>query len=61
MRNLVYGETLWQIILSSTSKEKLALKEARERDIAKCLKAHDYVSHPVNKTCFELTKGDKIV
>ena len=25
-------------------KEKLALKEARERDIAKCLKVHDNVS-----------------
>ncbi len=32
-----------------SGKEKLALKEARERDIAKCLKVHD-MSHPVGET-----------
>ena len=52
--DLVFGETLWQIILGSNKctfgKEKLALKEARERDIAKCLKVHDNMSHPVGKT-----------
>ena len=31
-------------------KEKLALQEARERDIAKCLKVHDDISHPVGVT-----------
>ena len=30
-----------------SGKEKLALKESRERDIAKCLKVHDDISHPV--------------
>ena len=33
-----------------SGKEKLALKEARERDIAKCLKVHDDISHPVGET-----------
>ena len=53
VRNLVYGETLWQIIIGSnkhkSSKEKFALKEAQERDIAKCLKVHDNMSHPVGE------------
>ena len=33
-----------------SSKERLTSKEARERDIAKCLTAHDDVSHPVGDT-----------
>ena len=33
-----------------SGKEKLALKEARERDITKCLKVHDDMSHPVGET-----------
>ena len=33
-----------------SSKERLTLKEARERDIAKCLTVHDDVSHPVGDT-----------
>ena len=32
-------------------KEKLTVKEARERDIAKCLKVHDDMSHPVGEYC----------
>lgn len=54
LRNLVYGENVWQITIfwsnkHKSSKEKLALKEARERDIAKCLKAYDDMSLP--NTC----------
>ena len=30
--------------------ERLQLREARERDIAKCLKAHDKINHPAGET-----------
>lgn len=33
-----------------SGKEKLAVKEARERDIAQCLKSHDAVVHPIGET-----------
>jgi len=33
-----------------SGKDKLALKKARERDTAKCLKFHDDMSHPVGET-----------
>ena len=52
MRNLVYGGTVWQIILSPTSmsgKGKLALMEVRKRDVAKCPIANENVSHPLKK------------
>jgi len=47
--------TLWRNIVanhigSNKHRSGKALKEAQERDIAKCLKVHDDMSHPVGET-----------
>ena len=59
MRSLVYVKILLKItgiqqtlmfVGCPCGQERLKLKEARERDIAKCLKAHDEMNHPAGET-----------